>query len=93
MSAGIVPFSNGSEFMDWDEMNCCRCVKGYQFADGRGPVEDDTPPDEFLCPIQRAVYESMGTGSVPREIADRHGLSKHEDFAYVTCLELVEVHS
>ena len=40
------PFSNGSEFMDWNCYNCDRCSKGPS-PDQRGPNE--------LCEIENAL--------------------------------------
>ena len=39
MSEELRPFSNGSEFMAWNEHNCCRCTKGPK-ADHQGPNEE-----------------------------------------------------
>jgi hypothetical protein len=47
------PFSNGSEFMDWNERNCCRC----QLC----PPPDHQGPNE-LCAIENAIALASITG-------------------------------
>lgn len=63
------PFSNGSQFMDWQERNCCRCAK-YSFAFAEPRTE------ESICQIELALHNSAwGTGQVTHEIARRMGFT------------------
>lgn len=62
----VTPFSNGSEYMLWDDINCCRCRKGATAEQ----VESGEP---LPCPIQDAVLIGSATESVPADIARRMG--------------------
>jgi hypothetical protein len=56
----IQPFANGSQYMDWQECNCCRCEKYTE--DGSG------------CEIDAALGEaSWSDGEVSDKIATRMG--------------------
>jgi hypothetical protein len=61
------PFSNGSQFMDWQESNCCRCKK-YN-------VQPDTGLErEGDCTIMDALgLASITDGSVDESTARRMG--------------------
>lgn len=56
----IRPFSNGSEFDEWNR--CDLCTKGY-----------DEKAREFRCPIEKAVFDAMATGTMPLALAKRGG--------------------
>jgi hypothetical protein len=55
-------FSNGTDYMGWNERNCCRCKKYHVVA---GEVV------EPLCDIENAVASTI----IPRSIAERAGCS------------------
>lgn len=86
----VIPFSNGTEYMCWNEYNCCHCKKYH--ADDSGMVI------EPVCQIDEALVESMfGDGKVSREMADRMGLKnrRSEDggfYLYWRCNEFVDEH-
>lgn len=68
----VVPFSNGSQFGDWQESNCASCTKGRLAA---------TSFDQLVCEIDRALAEAyVGEGRIPLAIWDRMG---HDDGRYV----------
>jgi hypothetical protein len=59
-------FSNGSQYADWSESNCSRCVKGAVNC-----LRDDEWP---TCPIEGALLEGYcGNGTVSEEMARRAG--------------------
>lgn len=71
----IRPFSCGTQFIDWQNSNCCRCTK-YN-PEGIGDCEID----------KALLYASMGDGSVNEEIAERMGYldnspPRQEGFSY-----------
>jgi len=66
-----VPFSCGTQFMDWQHRNCDRCAKGTPFT-GHQSFEDIT------CPMERALCEGAILGEVPTELARRAGWQPHE---------------
>lgn len=83
----IHPFSNGTEFMCWNEYNCCNCKK-YN-------VDDSGQVVEPVCEIDQALLESMfGDGTISREMADRMGLERSWDegkpMLYWRCKEFVD---
>ena len=73
----VRPFSCGSQYGDWRDRNCFRCVKSYEHAepkpkDGMGP-----------CVIDNAVgIAYIGSGSVTPEIAKRMGYTGENEGAY-----------
>jgi len=61
----IRPFSNGSQFCDWQSRNCDRCTK---YVAG---IDDIS---KSVCEIDIALGKSMwGDGSVSEEIGERMG--------------------
>jgi len=59
----LIPFSNGTQFLDWQECNCCRCKK-YK----------DWFIEELTCDLQKAIEDSScGDGTVSEEIYKRLG--------------------
>lgn len=69
MNEKVRPFSTGSQFADWCDRNCSRCVK----------YEPDGPA--AACQIDHALMDAqIGDGSVPPEIAERLGYV--EDIAW-----------
>lgn len=74
MSDKNYPFSNGTQYMDWQESNCCTCAK-YR------PDETD---EEKCCPIEYALsFAAIDDGSVTDEIARRMGYKPGPPFYYV----------
>ena len=62
------PFSNGTEFMIFREMNCYKCKKDY---DGRTMTDGENP----LCDIEQALsFASVTDGMVEEDIYNRMGL-------------------
>lgn len=57
----MTPFSKGSQYADWQDMNCCRCVK-YVASN----QEDQCCPIEWVLSIA-----SIGDGTIPLSIARR----------------------
>lgn len=58
------PFSNGTQFCDWEESNCNRCQK----------VDISGPYDKSECPIFNALTLAyVDDGTVDEEIAKRMG--------------------
>ena len=47
------PFSNGTEFMMWEERNCDRCWKSSHIKRGSDPDNPDWTP--YRCAIQREI--------------------------------------
>lgn len=63
-------FSNGTQFMDWDEANCCRCTKGGRWD------REERPTRPITCEIQRAIGDAMfSDGTFAPEMAERLGYS------------------
>ena len=48
-------FSNGTEFMTWQEINCCQCAKAVFYDD----IKDKYP--KYRCAIQRDIEEACIT--------------------------------
>jgi len=64
----VKPFSNGTEFMIFREMNCYKCKKDYN---------ELTMPSGFnhLCDIEQALSRAyVGDGLITVDIAKRMGL-------------------
>lgn len=73
----IRPFSNGSQYDDWEGSNCDRCTKGTE-AEGR-----------FTCPIRDALFMAFwDDGRVTPEIAQRMGRQEHEMRYVWPCTEV-----
>ncbi len=49
------PFSNGTEFMNWESNNCDRCVKASRYIE----KEDRYTP--VRCAVQRDIFIRMGS--------------------------------
>ncbi len=59
----IKPFSNGTQYLDWQESNCVRCKKFNP---------DEAKPE--LCNIDFELANAyLGNGSVSNKIAKRMG--------------------
>lgn len=80
MSEPIIPFSNGTERMEWDNANCCRC--------GLDPWQDEGR--HFgRCDIFDALSEAgIGDGTVSAEIADRMGYPEPRCKAFVEVMRM-----
>ena len=58
------PFSNGSQWIDWQSNNCCGCSKAK--------FEKDSSDVASECPILLALFDAMwDDGTISAEIADR----------------------
>lgn len=64
MQEELIPFSNGSEFMDWQERNCCQCKK-YVLLDVEAGIS--------TCPIAEAIAENACGDPLSEEMAIRMG--------------------
>lgn len=63
----IIPFSNGSQYADWQSCNCERCQKSVTVTD---PGGDQWP----TCEIESALLEAdIFDGRISDEIAQRMG--------------------
>jgi hypothetical protein len=72
MSDKVYPFHCGTQFIDWQNANCCLCSK----------MEED--PDKWpeKCELESALtYAAIDDGSVTPEIAKRLGWEAGK-FAY-----------
>jgi len=65
----FIPFSNGTEFMVWNEMNCDECAKNPTLEDPDWTIEDACD-----CEIFTALTVGTITGEVTESIAKRMGL-------------------
>lgn len=61
-----IPFHCGSQYMDWQERNCCRCSKCTWDAEDLG------------CDIAMAISACAITGDLSDEMAKRMGLPGNE---------------
>lgn len=52
------PFSNGTEYMFWEERNCDRCYKSSHIKAGSDPDYPQFTP--ITCAIQRDIFTRMG---------------------------------
>lgn len=68
----VRPFSNGTQYMDWQCSNCDSCKK-------QAPA--DASLDKMPCEIEAAlVLACLGDGRIPLPIWDRMG---HDEQRYV----------
>lgn len=59
----VRPFHCGTQYLDWENSNCCRCKKYTDDASG--------------CEIMQALaYASVSDGTVSPEMAERMGYKK-----------------
>jgi hypothetical protein len=69
----ISPFYNGTQYLDWQDANCCHCKK-YTGENG-------------ACEINDAIsLAACGDGTVSAEIAERMGYSNPLAYCW-KCLE------
>jgi len=75
-------FSNGTQFMDWQGSNCCRCKKSVEVW--------GSPDDWPTCPIEEAILlASIDDGTLSPEMAARAGYSDETKLSYVwPCTEV-----
>ena len=82
MKNKIMPFSNGTEFMAWRDVNCETCVKDC-------PKDDSGNFLDPLCDIETALaLASVTDGMVCEDIAKRANLPWYE--GAFRCSELVK---
>ena len=66
MASRFRPFSNGTEYMDWQNANCCRCSRYH--TDRHGEVVSP------ICHLEKALsYACVADGTITAYIADRIG--------------------
>lgn len=81
----VQPFSNGSQYGDWQDRNCTGCWKS---STNRDP---DKPFHRFNCQIDKALGEAYwGDGQVSDEIANRMGLDPKSEAYTWQCPEREE---
>ena len=74
-------FSNGTEYMAWNNANCCECAR-YHVVDGEVV--------EPVCPLEEALsLASIDDGTVSHEMAGRMGLPSRT-MGGRTCKEFVQ---
>jgi hypothetical protein len=66
----VHPFSTGTQYMDWDDENCCHCWKVHWSR-----KDKDMPSSS--CAIWNALSIGSITGTIPLRIARRMGLFEH----------------
>jgi hypothetical protein len=67
-------FDNGSQYLDWQNANCCRCTKYHD-------APQTCPP---ACPIEYALsLASVMDGKVTPEIARRAGYMNDNSFLWM----------
>lgn len=60
----VRPFSNGTQYMDWERVNCGRCKKAATL--------EEFHAGKFQCDIEKElVYGTVGDGTISDEIAAR----------------------
>lgn len=65
MADSARPFSNGTQYLDWQGGNCCRCSR---------MAPDGATLDDVTCEIERALIEAVfGDGRIPLPVAERMG--------------------
>jgi hypothetical protein len=75
----VYVFSNGCQYVDWQEANCCSCRKASA---------PDMTVDEMPCKIELALSRaSIGDGKVPLPIADRMGATANKGRYNWPCAE------
>ena len=52
------PFSNGTEFMRWEDRNCDRCVKSSHLRK-QGDTKYEDEYTKIRCAIQRDIFTRM----------------------------------
>ena len=76
MTTKIRPFSTGTQYIDWQDANCCRCQRGGEDGQGVG------------CEIADALGEAcIGDGEVSEDIARRMGHTLFPDYYNWPCTE------
>lgn len=78
MSEKFYPFSNGSQYNDWQDSNCERCKKF-----------DQDQADPSKCEIDFEIGKAyLGDGSVSKDIANRIGFFDHQRSYVWKCPEV-----
>jgi hypothetical protein len=71
------PFSNGTEYMIWDDENCSRCVKAFRPKEGMWPSEKTLKQYVSIgkyCKLQYDLDMATITGTIPMATAQQIGL-------------------
>lgn len=72
------PFSNGTQYLDWETSNCSRCTKTLERHDGY-----------FICSIEAALNAAMfDDGTISESIAKRMGYLNNRDAYSWPCGEV-----
>jgi len=58
-SLRVVPFASGTQYLDWQNRNCCQCAL---YSD-----------DASKCDLMRALSEGVILGDIPAFVADAIG--------------------
>ena len=58
------PFSNGTEYMLWEERNCDRCWKSSRLKK-LGDTDYDDEYTKMVCAIQRDIFTRMVSDKSP----------------------------
>ena len=73
----FIPFSNGTEYMIWDDNNCSRCTKAWRAKDGKWPSEKTLKQYVSMgkyCKLQYHLDLAVLEGTIPMDIAKQIGL-------------------
>jgi hypothetical protein len=74
------PFSNGTEYQIWDEINCCQCAKGWMMLQTDGTYKNYADSDyesDLMCKLQDDLTIGTFTGTIPYETAEQIGINGH----------------
>jgi len=67
----IRPFSNGTQYMDWEASNCGRCKKAA--------TEEQLYNGDIPCDIEKEVaYAACDDGTITEEIAERMAFTRRK---------------
>jgi len=75
----IIPFSNGTEAMNWMESNCNRCTKAYFPKEGNWPSEKTLKQYVRIgkyCKLQYHLDMGYLLGHIPSDIAQQIGMDE-----------------
>ena len=86
-SATCIPFSCGTQFLDWGNRNCCRCDKSAVYDEKRRIA------GEFVCEIEQALSMGALGEPVPTSLARRCGWDPQRAEYTWDCPERVELRS
>lgn len=77
----IRPFYCGTQYLDWQNKNCCRCRKS-------APVNDQGQSEVFTCELEYCLTSAcFGKGTVSEGIAARLGFKPASEVYTFKCRE------